>query len=221
MHRGEACGNDFSVGYDRRMQSLLEKTTLGRVVDFHDHYPVIAGSCLVPSQAGCVGDTGTVSETRVVDVIEEGGGLLHVTDGRLSAKPGDVVFVSRDPERRARVERTHTGVALAQTALNRAGLEVGAVEIAAGMGWIEVCGVAPSIDLAEMAERDDPIDVRPLPGGRMQVRIGEDEVSTYFAPISHSTGELGAAQVRVISESVAGEVLEVSLPDREGRQWWL
>jgi hypothetical protein len=221
MTQDELHDSDLSSDYRAPVEGVFDNTTLARVVAFREHYPIIAGTCLVPSQPGCAGDTGTVSGTRVVDVIEEGGGLMHVTDGRLSAEPGDTVFVTRDPGRRARVERAHAGVALVQVALARNGVEIGAVEIAAGMGWIEVNGAAPSINLAALAERDDPIEVRPLRGGRMRVRIGDEEISTYFAPICRSTGELGAAQVRVASESGAGEVLEVSLPDEVGRKWWL
>jgi hypothetical protein len=161
-------------------------------------------------------------ETKVVDVIEEEGGLLHVTAEKLKADAGDLVLLSRDIEHRRRLERTTGAAAVSLAALADAGIEVNSVEIVAGMAWIEVMEPAPRIDLAAICAAGDEIQVSPQHNGRMLVRVGDREVTTYFAPVVLSTLEIGAAALRPVAEGAEDrEVLEVSLPDSEGREWWL
>jgi hypothetical protein len=224
MQQGDAQSHGSSPvgGYRSPHSSVFDGRALGRVVEFRGHYAVIAGSPLLASQPGCAGDAGFAGQAKVVDVVEDEGGLLHITDGALDAEPGDLILITRDSERRERLERAHAAFAVALAELIGAGIEIRSVEIVAGMAWIEVIGPAPRIDLPALCAAGELLQVRPQRNGRMSVRIGEREVCTYFAPIARSTLEIGGAALRPVAELEEGrELLEVSLPDGEGRAWWL
>ncbi len=213
---------DAARGYRAPDESLFDGTTLARIVGFSQHYPLIAGSPLVAAQPGCAGDTGTILETKVVDVIEDGGGLLHITERRLEAKAGDLILVSRNPEHRKRLERTHAAAVIVGAELAEADVDVGVVEITAGKAWVEVMSRAPRIDLPALVARGELLQVKPRQNGAMSVKVGKREMSTYFAPIARSALEIGDAEVRRAGELGGGqELLEIRLPDGEGQSWWL
>lgn len=221
MYKDDEQKQEGAAGFGLR-NPFFEGIALGKVVAFQGRHPIIAGTPLTPSQPGCVGDVGAVLENRVTDVVREPEGLLHVIEGKLGAKVGDLVLVRRDAERRDRLERTHGATALVLAELSARRVEVAEVEITAGMAWIEVCGGAPTIDLAPLIARGLPLLPSPQRNGRLLVTVGDRSITTYFAPITRSSRDIGAVAVRPITALENGRaVLEVSLADEEGRSWWL
>jgi hypothetical protein len=208
----------------RLANPFFDGVALGRIIAFDGSHPVIAGSPLTPSQPGCAGDTGWIGEKKVVDVVRERRGLLHVIEGevKLGSTIGDLVLVRRNTGRRERLERTHAATVLVLAALISLGVEVQGVEVLAGAAWIELIGPAPKLDLSALTAPALPLEAWPQRSGRMLVRVGERNVTTYFAPISQSTDHIGTANLRAVTAQNDGhEALEVRLADEEGQSWWL
>jgi hypothetical protein len=182
---------------------------------------LFADSPLAPSRPGCAGDLGTVGGGRVVDVVEEPGGLLHVMAHQVDVRRDEWVPIWRDPDRRQRLERTHGATAACLASLARERLAVVSMEIVAGLAWLEVSADAPAIDLAPLVGRNEPIEVIARSGNEMTVYVDGQAVRTVPAPIARSTGALAGIGVRSVAALDDGrEALEVSLPDAEGREWW-
>lgn len=213
-----------STGEQRLSNPFFDGIALGRILAFDGPHPIIAGSPLIPSQPGCAGDTGSIGEKKIVDVVREKRGLLHIIEGegKLGSAVGDFALVRRDPAHRERLERTHAATVVTLAELASLGIEVEEVEVVAGAAWIELIDPAPGFDLSALVEPALSLEAWPQRNGRMLVRIGERTVTTYFAPISQSTDHIGAVDVRAVTVRDDGhEALEIRLAEEEGRSWWL
>ncbi|HKO38997.1 MAG TPA: hypothetical protein VJU14_11580 [Solirubrobacterales bacterium] len=159
---------------------------------------------------------------RVIDVVEEPNGLLHVMSHPVAAKSGDWVPVCRDPERRDRLERTCAATAGCLALLAREPLSVVATEIVAGMAWVEVSAPAPALDLQRLTRSGEPIELIARRGAEMTVYLGGQAVRMVAAPIALSTAALAGAGIRTVAALEGGhEALEITVPDATGGRWWL
>jgi hypothetical protein len=209
-------------GSDEDSGDGLSELSVEQVLGTPGGNVLFAESPLAPSRPGCAGDLGTVAGARVVDVVEEPTGLLHVMDDFVHVESGKRVPIWRDPERRGRLERTHAATVACLALLAHEHVPVTSVEIVAGLAWIEVAEPAPALDLAAVAAREERIEVLARSAGRMKVYLDGRTVETVEAPIAGGTAAIAAAGVRPVAALGGGhEALEIALPDGEGRAWWL
>ncbi|HZV72577.1 MAG TPA: hypothetical protein VFF79_02570 [Conexibacter sp.] len=209
---------DQSAGTDSQEADL--GPALARVVHSQGCELTLSGSHMTPSRPGFAGDRGTVEGIAVIDVDEREDGLLHVLESPLPREHGQLVEVSIDRDRRDRLARTHGACALVRALLEDRSASVTSTDITAGMAWMEIDEVTPAIELGSVAALAIPLRSKPLPSGRMLVTCGGVSVMTTIAPIATNTQQLEGADVRTVSVDVDGRsVLEITLPDAEGR-WW-
>lgn len=209
-------------GAGESLEDGLCELAFEEVVASHGNHLLFSRSPLNPSRPGCAGDRGTVAGVRVIDVVEEPNGLLHVMARSTGVSVGDRVPLRPDPRRRDRLLCTSAATAACLALLSRERLAVVSTEIVAGLAWIEVSAPAPALDLEALAARREPIEVIARSGTTMTVYIDGQAVKMATAPIASNTGAFLGAGVRAVSALEGGhETLEVTIPDPAGRRWWL
>jgi alanyl-tRNA synthetase len=109
---------------------------------------VLEGTCFYPTSGGQPCDTGHIEDLPIVEVLEEGGRVLHISRRRPGYAPGDLVRARIDPERRRINMQQHTGQHIlsaaflkgldAATVSSRLGTEHSTIDIAReDLSWDE------------------------------------------------------------------------------------
>ena len=161
--------------------------TLVRVLHADGRDLFLETSPCAHSRPGFAGDHGTVDGVRVLDVLEHEYGVLHYLERPLDVRPGQVVEVLVDRDRRDRLERTHGATVVTLALLEQRGVPVVGPEIQAGMAWIEIAEPTWEIELESLAALAIPLERRPIPANRMLVTCGGIAVATTNAPICATT----------------------------------
>lgn len=220
MFKREGDGLNATLGEGQDNEGDLD-LTVAEVIGNPGGNLLTVESPLAPSRPGCAGDLGTAAGVRIVDVVEEPTGLLHVMERPVHVQIGDSVPLLRDSERRNRLGRTHAAAIACAALLAEAGARVTSTEVVAGLAWIEVASSVPVPDLAPLAARDEAIEVLSRGRGRMTVYLDGQTVKTTDAPIATRTGAFAGAEARPVAALDGGrEAFEVALPDGEGAIWW-
>jgi hypothetical protein len=172
-------------------------------------------SPLAPSVPGCAGDRGTIAGIRVVDVLEEPGGLLHVLEEPKRFRPGQYVPVWRDQHRRLQIERTHAAAVACQAELAQRGIGIDHAEVAPCLSWIETTEPVYGLDFELFDGRDEKIEIQRIAADRMLVDVAGVVLETARSPIAASTAAIGSVQITAVAALDAGhEALEISLDHR-------
>src|SRR4051812_47244540 len=160
---------------------------------------LFASSPLVPSRPGCAGDHGTVGDVRVLDVVEEPGGLLHIMETSTGLHAGSLAMVRRDIVRRDRLKGSHAAAVACQARLADLRIPVVSIEIVPGIVWIEVGSPVPALALSPLVDGELPIEIATRASGRMTVYLDGQMVKTVDAPIAVSTAAISGAAVRRVA----------------------
>lgn len=192
---------------------LFDPVRLCRVAAGHGRHWVILGSPLLPSQPGCAGDQGIVGGLRVVDVLEEGCGPLHIFERAPFLRIGAHVLVARDEAHRDRLARAHTATVLAVRELEAQGAEVLATEVVGGKAWIDFSGEVATVNLEPAIDKDEPLQTISGDTG-IGVWTGKRAIETYKAPLVERTSKIGKVAVERVEAGPACEgTLQVQLLD--------
>ena len=114
--------------------------------DEHGPFVVLDRTIFHPEGGGQPADTGTVAGVAVLDARDEGPVIRHYLAAELPARPGDVVELRVDAERRFDLSQQHTAQHLLTALLaDRHGLPTTSFHLGARFVAIEVDGAVPSI----------------------------------------------------------------------------
>jgi alanyl-tRNA synthetase len=130
----------------------------GNMVELEDTY-------FFPQSGGQTGDTGTIGGERVVNVVAEGGRILHVMESVASLHVGDSVKCSIDWDRRYRKMRLHSASHIVYYLMREV--------------FGEGCGIASSGLLDENKERSDYLFSVPL--DKAKLKEVEDRANALIA----------------------------------------
>jgi hypothetical protein len=215
MYEDDSKGNGPPGDFSGELEEDLVGLGMEEVLATRGGHLLLASSLLAPSRPGCTGDRGTVAGVRVLDVVEEPDGLLHVMAWPVGARIGEWVPVWRDPGRRDRLERTCAATAGCLALLARERLSVVSTEIVAGMAWVEISAPSPALDLDGLARRAEPIEIVARCGTEMTIYLDGQAVKMVDAPIAATTEALIGVEVRVVAALDGGhEALKI--PDSAG-----
>lgn len=190
------------------------------VVDIIAGHPVLDSTLLTPSHPCHAGDQGTIGDVRVVDVLEESKGFLHVLERPIGLKRGREVLVHLDSNRRDRLERTRTAVALACAEIARVHGKVLHTEVAAGLAWLETDNLSSDIDIRTIIKSDVALKCTTVTNNALQVEICGVTVSMMTGPIGATSRMAEGAELRHVSPLDSERTtLEIAVPDGKGK-WW-
>lgn len=191
------------------------------VLDVRPNEVLLTGSPLRPSRPGFPGDQGRFGHNRVLDVLAADDGAVHVVRGVHDLHTGDTVDVVRNEDRHRRIAHTHAAAILVQCELDRRGVGIVDVEIAAGLAWIEVENDPGPISIAPAIDADLVLHARPAGRERQLVLVRNTAAVTFPGPIAHHSGELAGTIVSRVGPSSRGgpSTLRIAVPDGLER-WW-
>lgn len=135
---------------------VVERTPRGLVLD---------QTCFFPTGGGQPHDTGTLNGVRVVDVVQEGDRVVHVTE---TPVPGEVVDGEVDGERRRDHLQQHHG----QHLLSEAFVRVCGAETASFHLGAEACSIELSKPVTEAEVREAEALANEVVSGNREVRSG-------------------------------------------------
>lgn len=212
----------MSIPAATAMSDPSDLPEVARVQSATKHGVFLVGSPMSPASTEVAADRGWIGHdrVRVVDVLEEPGGLLHVLQRPIWLRPGLRVPVWIDRHRRDRLARTLGAVAIAKALVERAGARVVSLEVVAGKAWIELDRETPQPDIAAAMALDPSMEILTADRQRALVVVLGAVVTVPAGPIETRLAVIGDVQVEAVAPLGGGAAaIELSLA-RGGDAWW-